>query len=290
MFAEAYEIASEFTQPVIISTRKFNGDVNCGIASFVIINDEGWFLSATHILQSLHLFEQHKTEIASYDEKRNSIENNPNFSDQQKVKRTRRLKTNSDWITHHSFWWGHDDLRATSFQGVSDLLVGKFETFNPDMVKTYPTFKNPNNLLSGTSLCKLGFPFHVAQASFDETKNMFNLAPGTLPVPRFPIEGIFTRSIFTPGKYGNGHTVKFMETSSPGLRGQSGGPIFDKNGTIWGIQSHTTSLPLGFEPTVKQGNREVVESQFLNVGVGIHPEVIVNVLNDMGIKYKLSDY
>jgi hypothetical protein len=38
--------------------------------------------------------------------------------------------------------------------------------------------------------------------------------------------------------------VKFIETSTPGLRGQSGGPLFDAKGEIWGIQSRTNFLEL----------------------------------------------
>src|SRR5690606_19258234 len=137
----------------------------------------------------------------------------------------------------------------------------------------------------GTSLCRLGYPFHAAMADYDEDNDMFRLAPNTLPIPRFPIEGIYTRAIITDQQYTPEHRLKFIETSSPGLRGQSGGPIFDKHGTVWGIQSHTTSLDLGFKPTVKDGKRDIVENQFLNVGVGTHPEVIVTMLNKLGVSY-----
>jgi hypothetical protein len=74
------------------------------------------------------------------------------------------------------------------------------------------------------------------------------------------------------------------------LRGQSGGPIFDANGTVWAIQSHTAHLPLGFTPKVQRQGRAFEEYQFLNVGLGVHASVIAAVLRDLGIPFRLSDY
>ena len=42
MFAEAYKIASQFTRPVIISVRRFDGALENGQAAFVILNKDGW--------------------------------------------------------------------------------------------------------------------------------------------------------------------------------------------------------------------------------------------------------
>ncbi len=79
--------------------------------------------------------------------------------------------------------------------------------------------------------------------------------------------------------------MKFVETSSPGLRGQSGGPIFDVNGHICALQSRTVHHQLGFSPVVKVGHREVNEHQFLNVGIGTHVEEITAFLDKHKISY-----
>lgn len=72
------------------------------------------------------------------------------------------------------------------------------------------------------------------------------------PIPMFPIDGIMTRNIIS-GKSQDGiFEFKWLETSSPGLRGQSGGPTFDKDGNIWALQSQTRHLPLGFSPKIKK--------------------------------------
>jgi len=170
------------------------------------------------------------------------------------------------------------------------LAIGRLEPFNSDAITEYPILKNPSNLPHGTSLCKLGFPFHQINATYDETNGSFTLEPGSLPAPFFPIEGIFTRDI-VKGKSSDGkYEIKFLETSSPGLMGQSGGPIFDSNGTVWSIQSHTEHLPLGFSPKIEKEGRIFEENQFLNVGRGIHPDILIKFLNDQGINFELSDY
>jgi hypothetical protein len=82
------------------------------------------------------------------------------------------------------------------------------------------------------------------------------------------------------------YPLRLFETSSPGLRGQSGGPIFDTKGVVWGIQSLTRHFPLGFEPTVP--GKGVKEHQFLNVGIGVHAVTIVGLLKKQGIECQLS--
>ncbi len=159
------------------------------------------------------------------------------------------------------------------------------------MISAYPILKDPkSNLDPGTSLCKLGYPFHEIKATFNESTHIFDLAPGTLPLPFFPIDGIYTRNVVTGKSKDGKYEIKFLETSSPGLRGQSGGPIFDMKGTVWAVQSRTIHFPLGFSPKVQQTQKEVKEHQFLNVGWGIHPELIIACLTDNHVKFTLSDY
>lgn len=292
MFAQAFKIARKFTRPVIISSRRFDGAVECGIGSMVILNKSGWILSAAHILDSSIAFQRHKKEIVIYNEQKQLLENNQSLGAKQKKRQLGALKPNQKWITNHSFWLGMDGITIAEahFIKEADLLVARIEPFSPDWVDQYPVIKDPKDLPNGTSLCKLGFPFHSVSATFDENGSNFILAPGTTPVPLFPIEGIFTREIITTNTLNNQQPIKFIETSSPGLMGQSGGPIFDKHGTLWGIQSHTNTVDLGFKPTIKRNGREEVINQFLNVGVGVHPEVIVSYLTDLGVEFELSAY
>ena len=292
MFAKAYKQASYFTQPVIISTRFFDKDVDCGCGAFVVINEEGWIVTAAHLWSSHFTFQQHLKDLDEYHAQVQTIKQDHKLNARQKHAKVERLPTNPKWITNHSFWWGRDKVQIHEINPFpeADLVIGRLEPFDPASIKAYPVFKNPEALEMATSLCKLGYPFHKIKASFDEKTGAFNLAPDALPLPRFPLEGIYTRNV-KAGKSKDGkYDIEFLEMSSPGLRGQSGGPIFDVNGTVWAIQSRTMHFPLGFSPKVTRNGQEVEENQFLNVGWGIHPRLLVSFLKENDIKFKLSEY
>ncbi len=292
MFADAYEKASAFTHPIVISVRLFDGSVKCSLGAFVVLNPAGWVVTAAHLLAAAPAFQQHSKEIAKHNAQITAIEQDNQLNAKQKRRKFRRVKSNPEWITNYSFWWGWDGVRSKNITVLpeADLAVAQLEPFDPKAIPEYPIVKAPSNLRCGTSLCKLGYPFHNIEATFHKETGTFELAPGTLPVPRFPIEGIYTRNLIAGKSRDGKREIKFLETSSPGLRGQSGGPIFDVRGTVWAIQSRTTHFPLGFSPKVKKNGREVEENQFLNAGWGVHPEVIVNFLKDNNIEFQLSDY
>lgn len=288
MFAKGYEIASIYTQPVLVTYRFFNRTIKSGLGSFVIINEEGWIITAAHILDSLIAFNKNTKEIQDYQQKIVEIESDPKLNPKAKSKRKRKLVVNQKWITNSSHWWGNDNHKINNFHILkeNDIAIGKIENYNPKFCSRYPVFKDPNILKNGSSLCKLGYPFYEVKATFDASKNSFQYDPSIFPIPRFPIDGIFTRNIFAGKSADEKFDIKFIETSTPGLRGQSGGPIFDIDGNIWGIQSQTRHLPLGFSPKVKKGNKEIEENQFLNVGWGAHVETILAFLDMHKISYQ----
>jgi hypothetical protein len=294
MFVNAVEHASKFTQPVIVSRRFADGSVECSCATFIIVNDSGWILTAAHVVTMLQEFQQHQTEIAKHEAQREAILNDSKLNVKQKRKQIDRLGANARWVTNISYLWALPGLGATGIQNFqvdqfADLATGQLEPFDPKSIKAYPTFKATiNQLPVGQFLCRLGFPFHDVHATYDETTNKFSLAPGVFPMPWFPLEGMHTRdAIFIDEK--TGREAKFLETSTPGLRGQSGGPIFDSEGKIWAMQSRTLHFPLGFSPKIKHGNREIEEHQFLNVGVGTHIEEIAKFLKAQGVGFKTDE-
>jgi S1-C subfamily serine protease len=86
-----------------------------------------------------------------------------------------------------------------------------------------------------------------------------------------------------------GRQTKYLETSSAGLRGQSGGPIFDKEGRVWAIQSKTLSIPLGFSPTIKLGTKEITEHQFIHIGVGCHVSEVREFLTAFKVPFSSAE-
>jgi len=277
MFADACEKAMKFTRPVIMSTRQYDGNVHCSCGAFIVLNDEGWILTAGHIFDSFMAYQEHSKKIKEMEEqnKRGSERRSP------------MIKIEPKWITNHSFWWGWDGVRLNDVfvDRKLDVAVGRLEPFDKKWITEYPTIKDPSKMRPGTSLCRLGFPFTNVTATFDKVSNNFRLADGTLPLPLFPLEGMHTRNI-AQGKSADGKIdALYVETSSPGIRGQSGGPIFDKDCNICGIQLRTNHMPLDFKAEATVEGKKVLENQFLNLGVGLHAKTIVDVLISRNVDF-----
>ena len=133
MFAKAYKIASSFTQPVIISSRFFDKTVDCGCGAFVVLNREGWILTAAHLWDSYFDFQHHGKELANYDSQVREIEQDRRLNERQKDRRISKLEANPKWITNHSFWWGRDGVQLQDIKPLhdADLVLGRLEPFDP---------------------------------------------------------------------------------------------------------------------------------------------------------------
>lgn len=299
MFADAYRIAAAFTLPVVISSRRRSGVCAGAVGACVVVNRDGWILTAAHLMAEImrqqesagrHI--EHKTGVRQLEQ------------DTTADKRFRKSKVRAvvrpaaDSVMNHSVWWGRDgaQLQDAVVQPAADLALGRLQPFDPDSVAHYPVFKTPGeDYAPGRSLCKLGFPFHEVKPTFDQARDAFVLPAGALPMPLFPIDGIFTRVVVAPmpGVKGNA-AGKFIETSSPGLVGQSGGPVVDADGAVWALQSHTRHYALGFSPPAPGKKKSAApadtdkEHQFLNVGLGVHAEAILKLLDEQGVEHQRS--
>ena len=285
MFVDAFALAEHFTRPIVISTRRLDGKVESAVATYVLLNADGWFLTAGHVFDLWRGFELHLPEVRNYRAAEDAITADPSLNADQRRRALKRLAGTADmaWIENCSAWWGTDGLsfRDVSILGELDVALGRLEPTNL-LAGPYPTFKNPEvGFRPGRSLCRFGFPFEQVAVRFDPARSVFSL--DQLQLALFPIEGILTRIIA-----GMGTPAQFIETSSPGLRGQSGGPLCDSRGRIWGIQSRTAHLPLGFNPTVTANGRTFEEHQFINLGWAVHVRLILEALRARGVQVDVS--
>lgn len=291
MFAIACSLARRFTRPVIVSTRTYNGHVSSGCGAFIVVNHQGWIVTVAHLWQAHHAAQAHQIEIKNFKAQLAAVDADAALTQPEKDARTAVMHANQHWITNASFWWSWDNVNLVDVRPLpeADLILARLEPFDPTWISNYPVFKNPSqNFDQGTSLCRIGFPFHTINTKYEAKANKFEIDPASLPPPFFPIEGVFTRNIIGEKTKDGKYQVKMIETSSPGLKGQSGGPIFDCHGAIWGIQSRTKNLPLGFSPKVKRGDVTIEENQFLNVGEGIHVELVLAFFRDNDVSFQMS--
>ena len=291
MFSKALPIASAFTRPMVLSSRTTRGECRCTIGACVVLNPEGWILTAGHLLEIVRQQQESARRHRGYRD--NVVEfQRDTAADKrfrkQGVRTLHRPRTGS--VRNHSVWWGADSARLVEARVLpaADLALGRLEPFDAGSVASYPVIKDPGRgFIPGRSLCKLGFPFQEIVPIYDEVANTFTLPPGSVPLALFPLEGMFTRIVNTraPGS-GEGGVSPFIETSTPTLFGQTGGPVFDAKARLWGIQSHTMHQPLGFHPPVPGGAQGQVEHQFLNTGLAVHASVIVRFLEAEGVAFR----
>jgi hypothetical protein len=283
LFVKACESAANFTRPLVISARQLNDKISTGMGALIALNAEGWIVTAAHNITILAKFNKDRSEVEAYDAAVAALADEPN--DSRRRSKARRIPKDAEWLRNLSIMWGYPGVQADAAHAYPDIDVAVCHLDHIERlgVKEFPVFRDPNDMPTGTSLVKVGFPFHEIGSSWDEAKQCFDLQAGALPAPLFPIEGIHTRVAAGPSSK-DGFPVKYVETSSPGLRGQSGGPTLDRDGSVWAMQTQTAHLALGFRPKVVDGRgRNVEEHQFLNVGRGVHAETLKAVFDRHGI-------
>lgn len=286
MFRTAYSIASQFTRPVVLSRRTVNGVCSGGLGAYVVVNSDGWIVTAAHIVKQLTDGVDDAAKTSAFDSEREAIKNDTTLTFKERQKKIRQLHWPDEKSTRNfSAWWARDGVAVTDIMlaPAIDLAVARLEPFDPAWCTAYPTFKDPaKDFMPGVSLCKLGYPLNEVKPTWNEAEQKFELAVAQYPL--FPIEGMFTRVLFVSP---DGKTIDpalfMVETSTPGLRGQSGGPTFDSQGTIWALQVQTGSYPLGFN---LKGHPE----QFLHTGHGVSAFSMLTVFDQLGIKYAKSTY
>ncbi len=290
MFKTGYKIAKNFTYPLVVAIQFHDGTIEAGLGAFIVLNDDGWLVTAAHNLGAAIAFQQHQNEIKIYNEKVEKINKDKKIKNHERQVLQKAIKPNPKWVTNFSIMLSGQTIPVLEhfIYGEHDIAFIRVDRNTLAEQKVFPKIINPDNIQYGTSLCKLGYPFIEVKATFNETTKLFELPKNLLPVALFPIEGIYTRDILSGKTKDQSMDIMFLETSSPGLKGQSGGPIFDTEGNIYAIQSQNVTLPLGFKGMVEINKKIIEENQFLNLGIGVHPKTIVKLLNKHNIKFDVA--
>lgn len=295
MFANAIDLIGNFTRPVKFITRNYkDSTIMPGSATIFFVNDDGDAITCKHVAEELlradsinQNYISFKNECAQLpnDNKRRSaikkLEQKYNLNSSQAVQMKLQFPdcfevfSSIDILLHPNY----------------DLAILKFKGFSNRYYTGHAVFaKNGNDIHPGDFLCRLGYPFpEFNDYIFDSANDDIDWDSTKISItPRFPIDGMFTRHLGD-----NTGKIYGVEISTPGLRGQSGGPLFTSNGLIYGIQSMTNHLHLGFdmikEKIIINGKQTVVNNQpFLHVGQCVHVDIIKEFLDTHKITYYIG--
>ena len=284
MYKKSIKENSKYLVPFVEGIKYYGSEeIEHGIGTMIILNDHGDILTCKHIAER---FINNDILGKKYQEIINKLRN-ANVREKKKIEREYGLKDDSVVLTNINLPFNVNknlniEIIAHNFIDVAVIRFRGLET----KLNNYPVFSKelPEQ---GQSVCKLGFAF-PEYSLFEYSKKDENIVikkDSITSFPVFPMDGIVTRLVMDENK-----KISMFETSSPGLRGQSGGPIFSPEGLVYGIQSFTKHLDLNFDVNqkVKRGYKEkqVEFTPFINLGVGVASTEIIKFLNDNNIEFK----
>ena len=291
MFVTAIEVAGGFTRAIHTIIRTWGSDkVIAGSATLFFINAEGWALTCAHVARQFAdgqavaerfaAFKTERSQIAPGRNQRNAI---------NQLERKYGYKP-GDAVELYTSLMGciEGNLNLdVKMHPTLDVALLKFNGHSRILCENYPVFgRDSTALKQGLSICRLGFPFpEFNNFAYDAVTDTIGWTEsGQQLTPRFPIDGMVTRHVANTA----GEIIAF-ELSTPGIRGQSGGPAFDTEGRVWGMQSLTKHLDLDFDVDVEvqrgAKTRRVQDSAFLHVGGCIHIDALKDFMREHGVKF-----
>ncbi len=291
MFVKAIEEVGGFTRAMHVLMRIWGATrIVPGSATLFFVNSDGWALTCAHVAKNLidgskiaekfEAFKSERTDIPTGKNQRNAInqlERKYGFKPGDIVELHTQIvdcvegNPNIDIKIHGSL-----DLALLHFKNVKRIVCENFPRFGRDS----------SELKQGMSICRLGYPFpEFSNYGYNELTDSIGWTnQGQEFTPRFPIDGMLTRHVAdTSGK------IIAFELSTPGIRGQSGGPAFGVDGRVWGMQSLTRHLDLDFDidVEVQRGSKvkRVQDSAFLHVGGCIHIDAIKDFMREHDVRF-----
>src|SRR5690348_1919975 len=133
MFAAAYGIATGFTRPVIISRLRVDGTCDAAIGSFIVVNNEGWILTAAHIIEEGTKSTASQAAYKEYLAEREAIENSKALLLEQKKKKLRKMAPfDPRGVQQFSYWWSWDNatIKDVKVLAGADVAVGRLDPFD----------------------------------------------------------------------------------------------------------------------------------------------------------------
>lgn len=288
MFVDAINEVAGYTRAIHSISRNFgSSQIQKGSATLFFVNQEGYALTCKHVAQWITQADQINHRYANFQTQAKELGGNQRNALAKKLGLTAE-QTGEMRIT---FVDCVDKISNLKFHlhPIYDLALIKFEGFDKTLFANTPVFqKDETAIQPGAMLCRLGFPFpEFTNFCLDQgSQTLVWTKEGNARSPRFPIEGMLTR--FLGDSAGKIHG---MELSTPGLRGQSGGPLFDASGKIYGMQSRTKHLHLGFDiedkDIIAHGKaKKVNDYAFIHLGECIHVSVIKEFMRANGVSFE----
>lgn len=291
MFTQAIEKASGFTRPVHSIIRTYGGKQLIPAAgTLFFVNEDGCAITCKHIIEIIMDGDNKNKKFQQFKEERNKIAHDGKYKKNLAGLELKYHYDESSVIQMKTTFLDCIDQMSSftcDVHPIYDLGIIRFSGYTKTLYNGYAKFlKDGGSIKQGNSLCRLGFPFpEFTNYRFNETTDDIEWTKeGLTASPIFPLDGMITRFL------GDTKGIHGIELSTPGLRGQSGGPLFNQNGTVYGMQSSTKHLHLGFdmmdkEILINNKPKKVTDYSFIHLGQCVHLNVIKDFLREKNVKF-----
>ncbi len=291
MFKESIETVSRFTRAIHSITRNFSSNkIIPGAATLFFVNEEGFAVTCRHVAEILVNADAINQRYATFRTERDMLLREENASEKLVAMQARhQFNKNTTIQLKHRFIDCVDQLSGFTvhLHPTYDIAIVKFNDYTKLCYQEHAVFVNQHSSPGqGDFLCRLGYPFpEFSNFRFNDTRDDIEwTSEGIAHSPRFPIEGMVTRFL------ADQQQVFGIEMSTPGLKGQSGGPLFNSKGFVCGMQFATSHFHLGFDIVDKEiifntEPRIVSDYSFLHLGQCVHADIIKSFLREKSVKY-----
>ena len=295
MFEKAIEKTLGFTRPLHTISRTYGGLIAPGTSTLFFVNDNGVAVTCKHVVDLIPAADNLNQAFAKFKEERNALAKDNKYKRNLNGLELKYKYNNETTVQLKNMFincFDKFDQIVYHVHPTLDLAILEFKGFTKTLYTDHAAFiKDSKSIKQGKYLCRLGFPFpEFNNFKHDPVKDDIEWTnEGITASPSFPMDGIITRFVGdTTGK------ISGIEMSTPGLRGQSGGPLFDVNGTVYGMQFATNHLHLGFDMKEKEiisdGKKSKISNYpFLHVGRCIHVDEIKAFLAEHKIDFTEAD-
>ena len=225
-----------------------------------MINSDGWTLTAAHVVRAAaQALDAYRAYVRlSSREQSAQLEKDPDTT-----------------ITHAGVLWGSWDNPTVDgnfiLHATADLALFRLKGFRlPDGYRP-PEFRS--DVAPGESLCRVGYALlDDISATFEDDSFALDQSP-----PLFVNDGTVSRFV----SYGVSDSENdHIELTSPGLLGQSGGPVADTQARVCGVQVRTRHYRLGFGS----------DNARHHAGHAVNASIVCDFLRSHHVSFKIAEH
>lgn len=291
MFQNAIELVGGYTRPFVYISRDYGETlVMPSTSTMFFVNGEGCAITTRAVADLILMSQNVNVKYNHFKAKAKALPQDATRAEQLKALEKEFGYTKGVTVNVKCFFKGcvspikeincrihaKHNLALIRFNGIENIHYKGYAVFAEDAGK----------LRTGKSLCRLGFPYpeEVGAIYNSLTDDIQWGDVNAIRTPQFPIDGMVTRHVVRDGK------VSGIELSTPATYGHNGSPLFDSEGTVYGMQLESRRFSLGCSfdekgiPTRKR-NAADPNPAFYYLGHCLSAEVIKDFLDENKVKY-----